>query len=235
MYDTAATTSSSYVGGNSGYSDYNSSTSSLSQSCGMEALVIQRPQSEVSLSWSDFPTVKEDYKYTHEHESSSSLCSLTSSSSSGSSSSSSNSLSEFSSTSSRMNLLDGNPSTTDLSSTTTREDLSSQRNVRFSQHLKVRTYNLVLGDHPLCSNGLAIEHGWEYDSHHGEKIDMQLHEGASTWSSSSRHLRNNISCPRRSHLDKKRLLLEVAGCSEDELNERTNTYQEECLQREAER
>ena len=132
-----------------------------------------------------------------------------------------------------MNLLDGSPSSIDLSlSTTTREDLSSQRNVRFSQHLKVRTYNLVLGDHPLCSNGLAIEHGWDYDSHHGEKIDMQLHEGASTWSSSSRHLRNNISCPRRSHLDKKRLLLEVAGCSEDELNERTKTHYEE-QQREA--
>ena len=155
-----------------------------------------------------------------------------------------------------MNSFDGSSSDSLMASrrtTIATRDLSSQRNVRFSDHLKVRTYNLVLGDHPLCSNGLAIEHGWEYDSHDGEKVDMkQLQhedEEEDCSSSSSRHNNNstnaapswssrqqqhvhvrrrrNISCPRRSHLDKKRLLLEVAGCSEDELNERTNTYHEE--------
>merc|ERR1712238_302196 len=149
-------------------------------------------------------------------------CSLTSSSSSSSSSSgssnhsSSSTLSDFSSTSSRMNLLDGS-SSNDSTKTATRE-LSAQRNVRFSPHLAVRTYSLVLGDHPLGSNGLAIEHGWDYDSHDGEKVDMHLHESC----------RHNVTWSRqRSHLDKKRLLLEVAGCSMEELNHRTTIYQEE--------
>merc|ERR1712238_212410 len=149
-------------------------------------------------------------------------CSLTSSSSSSSSSSgssnhsSSSTLSDFSSTSSRMNLLDDSCSSD--SSLTLQRSLSSQRNVRFSPHLAVRTYSLVLGDHPLGSNGLAIEHGWDYDSQDREKVEMHLHESCrqnATWSR------------QRSHLDKKRLLLEVAGCSEQELNERTHTYQEE--------
>merc|ERR1712238_619656 len=149
-------------------------------------------------------------------------CSLTSSSSSSSSSSgssnhsSSSTLSDFSSNSSRMNLLD-NDSSSSSTRTTTRE-LSSQRNVRFSPHLEVRTYSLVLGDHPLGSNGLAIEHGWDYDSHDGEKIDMKLHEECKHNTNWSRQ---------RSHLDKKRLLMEMAGCSMEELDKRTTTYQEE--------
>merc|ERR1712238_414740 len=128
--------------------------------------------------------------------------------------SSSSTLSDFSSTSSRMNLLDGS----DDSSITSQRSLSSRRNVRFSQHLAVRTYSLVLGDHPLGSNGLSIEHGWDYNSHDGEKIDMKLHEDCrhnATWSR------------QRSHLDKKRLLIEMAGCSMEELDKRTTTYQEE--------
>merc|ERR1719148_286443 len=115
-----------------------------------------------------------------------------------------------------MNLLDGSSDSSSTSSL--RNSFSSQRNVRFSQYLEVRTYNLVLGDHPLGSNGLAIEHGWDYDSHDGKKIDMKLREDCKHTAIWSRQ---------RSHLDKKRLLLEVAGCSEQELNERTHTYQEE--------
>mmetsp|Transcript_35114 Transcript_35114/g.35636 ORF Transcript_35114/g.35636 Transcript_35114/m.35636 type:complete len:198 (-) Transcript_35114:84-677(-) len=146
--------------------------------------------------------------------SSSSLCSLSSSSSgSVSNHSSSSTLSDFSSTSSSMNLLDESSS-----SSSTRTASSSRRNVRFSPHLEVRTYSLVLGDHPLGSNGLAIEHGWDYDSHEGEKVDMQLRED---WKHTTNWSRQ------RSHLEKKRLLLEVAGCSKQELNQRTTTYQEE--------
>jgi len=232
MYDTAST---SYVGNNEislyGSERMSSSSSSFSSSSATTQLVIQRPQLDVSLSWSDCTMIVQEDNNKH-YESSSSLCSLTLPSGSNSSSSSSSStLSEFSSTSSRMNL---QCSDSKSSSSMASRDLSSQRNVRFSQHLEVRTYNLVLGDHPLCQNGLAIENGWEYDSHQGKKIDMVLHE-EDCYNSNRRLLRNNISCPRRSHLDRKRLLLEVAGCSEDELNERTNTYLEEHRQREAER
>jgi len=211
MYDTVATaTTSSYVG-NHEIPLHSSSEGVLLSSLSLSAFMIQRPEPDVSFSWSDFPmVVKEDNKHTRYASSSSS-----SSGSSISNHSSSSTLSDFSSTSSRMNLLE---ESTSSSTRTATRDLCSQRNVRFSQHLEVRTYNLVLGDHPLGSNGLAIENGWEYDSHDGEKIDMNLHEDC----------KHNINWSRqRSHLDKKRLLLEVAGCSIEELNERTNTYQEE--------
>merc|ERR1712238_521657 len=149
-------------------------------------------------------------------------CSLTSSSSSSSSSSgssnhsSSSTLSDFS-TPSSMNLLDESTSSSSTRTATTRE-LSAQRNVRFSPHLAVRTYSLVLGDHPLGSHGLAIEHGWDYDSHDGKKVEMHLHESC----------RQNANWSRqRSHLDKKRLLMEVAGCSMEELNARTHIHQQQ--------
>mmetsp|Transcript_31868 Transcript_31868/g.34237 ORF Transcript_31868/g.34237 Transcript_31868/m.34237 type:complete len:219 (+) Transcript_31868:122-778(+) len=188
------------------------SSEGMLSSLSLSAFMIQRPEPDVSFSWSDFPmVVKEDNKhkrYASSSSSSSSGCSMSNHSHSSST------LSDFSSTSSSMNLLD---ESTSSSSTRTR-DLSSRRNVHFSQHLAVRTYSLVLGDHPLGSNGLAIEHGWDYDSHEGEKVDMQLRED---WKHTTNWSRQ------RSHLEKKRLLLEVAGCSKQELNQRTTTYQEE--------
>mmetsp|Transcript_30921 Transcript_30921/g.34604 ORF Transcript_30921/g.34604 Transcript_30921/m.34604 type:complete len:149 (+) Transcript_30921:74-520(+) len=143
MYDTATAATNELP------LQYGSSEGMLS-SLSLSAFVIQRPEPDVSFSWSDFPMMKEDNK---RYAASSSGCSMSNHSHSSST------LSDFSSTSSSMNLLD--ESTT--SSTRTRE-LSSRRNVRFSPHLAVRTYNLVLGDHPLGQNGLAIENGWEYDS-----------------------------------------------------------------------
>jgi len=99
-----------------------------------------------------------------------------------------------------------------------------------------------LGEHPLCNDGLAIEMGWEYDSEQGENIDLQLHEDCKfrpgvqgyggyyhppSSQRKTRNYNNTFSCSRRSHLDRKRLLLEVAGCTTEELEDRTNTYQEE--------
>mmetsp|Transcript_63119 Transcript_63119/g.70685 ORF Transcript_63119/g.70685 Transcript_63119/m.70685 type:complete len:216 (+) Transcript_63119:132-779(+) len=186
------------------------SSEGMLSSLSLSAFVIQRPEPDVSFSWSDFPMMKEDNKrYAFSSSSSSS-----SSSSLCNHSHSSSTLSDFSSTSSSMNLLD--ESSTSSSSTGTAS--SSRRNVRFSPHLAVRTYNLVLGDHPLGSNGLAIEHGWDYDSQEGEKVEMHLREN---WKQTA------IWSRQRSHLEKKRLLLEVAGCSMEELNQRTTTYQEE--------
>ena len=214
MYDTATAT-------NNEIPLHGTSSEGMLSSLSFSTFVIQRPEPDVLFSWSDFPmVVKEDNK--HKRYTSPSLSSLycltSSSSSSGSSNhshhSSNSTLSDFSSTSGRMNLLDDESTTL----RTTTRDLSQRRNVRFSQHLEVRTYNLVLGDHPLGSNGLAIEHGWDYDSHDGEKIDMKLHEDCKRTTHWSRQ---------RSHLDKKRLLMEVAGCSMEELDERITTYQEE--------
>ena len=243
-----------------------------SSSCGMEAaLVIQRPTPEESFfSWSDFPMVVEESPSYHTTSASSSSpsfdddssSSLSPSSSSPSSPSSSASLCSLASSSCSSN----SSSTTSLESTNANtvsrkrrqennSNYNNNKNVRFSQHLQVRTYNLVLGDHPLCNDGLAIEMGWDYDSEQGENIDLQLHEDCkfhpgvqgyyggyyhpqSSSNSNNNNFRSNsqrrtrkynntFSCSRRSHLDRKRLLLEVAGCTTEELEDRTNTYQEQ--------
>lgn len=117
-----------------------------------------------------------------------------------------------------------------------------RRSVRFAPSLEVRTYSLVLGDHPLCDDGLAIELGWEYDEKEGRKIDLRIHEDcklltvlSTTYTSSSRggimhhchgHSHNNY-CSRRSYLQRKQLLLNVAGCTAHELEQRTESREEE--------
>ncbi|OEU09771.1 hypothetical protein FRACYDRAFT_248029 [Fragilariopsis cylindrus CCMP1102] len=40
------------------------------------------------------------------------------------------------------------------------KDVSS---VRFASSLDVRTFSLILGDHPWCEDDLSIELGWEYN------------------------------------------------------------------------
>lgn len=99
--------------------------------------------------------------------------------------------------------------------------------VRFAPTLEVRTHSVVLGDHPWCEDGLALELGWDYEvsrdicqsqqtaklrepprwrlltHHHGNKNKKKVMY--------SRHPRQ------RSQQERKRLLLEVGGCSETEL------------------
>lgn len=37
----------------------------------------------------------------------------------------------------------------------------TERRVRFAPLMRVRTHTLVLGDHPLCTGGMALQLGWE--------------------------------------------------------------------------
>merc|ERR1712196_462777 len=120
--------------------------------------------------------------------------------------------------------------------------MGSRKRVRFAPALEFRTYSLVLGDHPMCEDGLAIELGWEYDPE-PSIVDLELHEelrcqiyhrwvdhhhfcdsdhvAAATIISDDDH---SFCCNRRSYLERKSLLLNVAGCSAEELRERTMDY-----------
>ena len=69
---------------------------------------------------------------------------------------------------------------------------------------------MVLGDHPLCDDGLAIELGWDYSDDDG--MDME----------EDKHVRSaKGTCEKRSYLSRKQLLLDVAGCTKEELDQRT--------------
>lgn len=112
---------------------------------------------------------------------------------------------------------------------TSRRNTTNTPSVQFAPQLQVRTYSLVLGDHPSCEDGLALELGWDYTSHE----DEPLRPIPSPPSPTAQHTKSNKSrghcsmCSRRSYLDRKVLLLTVAGCSEQELTHRTTQYKEE--------
>lgn len=179
-----------------------------SSSCGMEGIVIQRPLATESYSWSDLSIVLQDDSSTssysqdmmtrkpqscsHQYGSCSSLDHHTISDDVSVSMQLSASMSEstFSSTSSS----------------------TSKKSVRFAPSPSVRTYSVVLGDHPLCDDGLAIELGWEYcdDSDQATHIDNNQRKGA---------------CQKRSYLSRKQLLLDVAGCTKEELDQRSQELQ----------
>jgi hypothetical protein len=37
-----------------------------------------------------------------------------------------------------------------------------RRRIRFAEHVQVRTHETILGDHPVCTDGLALQCGWAY-------------------------------------------------------------------------
>mmetsp|Transcript_31041 Transcript_31041/g.73142 ORF Transcript_31041/g.73142 Transcript_31041/m.73142 type:complete len:247 (-) Transcript_31041:245-985(-) len=235
MIDTASSTFTEFPL----FGTHPSSSSSSSPSCSMEAIVIQRPLYTESYSWSDFPMVVQ------EDETSSSSCFNNNSSNHSNNynyhcdyefgrmrrddsfSSSSSSLYSTSSLSS----LDSSLSTASLSSqacsspashkASQQQQQPSRRNVRFAPSMGVRTYSLVLGDHPLCGDGLAIEHGWDFNEEQKEdrhETEMTVFMGRTS---------SALSCQKRSYLSRKQLLLDVAGCTKEQLDQRTEQLREE--------
>merc|ERR1712194_445126 len=79
------------------------------------------------------------------------------------------------------------------------------RVVRFSEYIEVRTYNVVLGDHPWCEDGYAIELGNEVLS-----IEYQRHPNQ------YQH-RHSSSLHRREYLERKSLLMEQMQVTHKEL------------------
>jgi hypothetical protein len=56
---------------------------------------------------------------------------------------------------------------------------SNKKKVSFSGILEIRTHSLVLGDHPCCIGGMALECGWNR-CQDPEIIDLEIFENAST-------------------------------------------------------
>lgn len=127
-----------------------------------------------------------------------------------------------------------------------------QRNssvVSFSDQIHVRTHSIVLGDHPCCPN-LPLELGWEYedstvpdDDQENTCFSSSTSTPKSSSSSSSSSSRQEESCSftsrgsssssprltrrrvsRRSYLERKALLKQVAGLSEEDIEELTSNH-----------
>jgi len=77
--------------------------------------------------------------------------------------------------------------------------------VRFAEYIEVRTYNVILGDHPWCEDGYAIELGNDVLS-----IDYQ-----------HKYYQHSL-LHRRSYLERKSLLIAVGGYTEKELKDQLN-------------
>lgn len=77
-------------------------------------------------------------------------------------------------------------SSTDSSPTTKRptSSKSNQKIVKFSDILEIRTHSLVLGDHPSCMGGMALECGWNR-CEDSEIVNLDIFENASTKRQSS--------------------------------------------------
>lgn len=122
-------------------------------------------------------------------------------------------------------------STTSSTSSTSipTKNMKKKRSVRFSPFVEIRTHSQILGDHPWCEGGLALELGWEYNSSSAllpeqivrnvEKKDCQQSQFKIIGRSSSGESMTGTRIPhRRSYSERKRLLIEVGGYTSDELN-----------------
>lgn len=94
----------------------------------------------------------------------------------------------------------------DLSSTGSdvSDERTHRRKVSFSDKMHVRTHSIVLGDHPCCSQ-LALELGWDHDD--GSILDLHKEK--------PRRLR------RRSYFERKAILKEVGGLTDDDIRKST--------------
>jgi len=109
-----------------------------------------------------------------------------------------------------------------LSSTPSYKKPRKPSKVRFSPTLEVRTHSIVLGDHPFCEDGLALELGWDYEDSR-DICGCGVEHKPPRW----RRLIPNYPYPKRcltpspprhlSAVERKRLLLEVGDCSETEI------------------
>lgn len=96
--------------------------------------------------------------------------------------------------------------------------------VRFSPTIEVRTHSIVLGEHPLCEDGLALELGWDYEDSRDfcyqgwEQIFPKWKKLFPNYPSPKKSSMRASSHPRHlSTLERKSLLLEVGRCSETEI------------------
>lgn len=83
----------------------------------------------------------------------------------------------------------------------------NKKAVSFGPTLEIRSYNLVVGDHPCCPS-LALELGWERVD--AEVVDLDLYESHRVYQ------RRHVGALRLSYWDRKRRLLDQSSSDEEQ-------------------
>lgn len=162
-------------------------------------------QGHITFDWSDFPIVQRDafffaplMEQKHNDASSSSSCC------------------QPQTQEQQPELMSACSSDSDMMSTSSSvmSNKPARRNVSFAPTKHVRTHSLVLGDHPCCAQ-LALELGWDHED--GFECMMMEQQAQSSSSSSSSSRRRRQEPRRRSYFERKALLKEVGGMTEEEI------------------
>lgn len=171
-------------------------------------VTIQEPLPTISYSWSDVPiVVQKDFatipqstslSYKRNFSKHSPFCS------------SHSPCQDFSTSSERIHEVCKSTANTSSNDSSSRSS-TAKKNVRFAPLPNIRIYSLVLGDHPKCDDGLAIELGWDYCDDESHNRVYGKHTGKNT----------GKRCQKRPYLTRKQLLLDVAGCTYEELDQRS--------------
>ncbi len=167
-----------------------------------DAIGIRRPLRTDSYSWSDVSIVLQDDFEKKSHTKSLGCNKKLSK------------LSSFSSSSSSSQADRKNRKSPNNTSRSDRRSKTSRKNVRFDPVPNIRIYSLVLGDHPCCDDGLAIELGWDYS-------EDESHRKVQSQSGTRSQKNTRGRCQKRPYLTRKQLLLDVADCTYEELDQRS--------------
>lgn len=114
-----------------------------------------------------------------------------------------------------------------VSSSEPTKEQSQQIRVRFAPTKEIRTHNVVLGDHPMCEDGLALQLGWDYEESRDILSPLRTVHKESAIPRWRRILRPNAPSSGESGEakllsveERKKRLKEVGGCTEAELEKR---------------
>eukprot|EP00536_Pseudo-nitzschia_multiseries_P014879 jgi/Psemu1/311497/fgenesh1_kg.782_\ len=102
-------------------------------------------------------------------------------------------------------------------STPTQSRKKKPYRIRFASRVEIRTHSVILGDHPWCEDGLSLDLGWDYNDSVVDIARSSKDNKHSRRRNESSNRNSNSSPHRRSYLERKRVLLEVGGYTEREL------------------
>ena len=87
------------------------------------------------------------------------------------------------------------------------------KKVSWDSNFDVRTYSLIVGDHPCCRDALPIQLGWEYIDEEKSQFSVDEYD-----TSRIHRKRQNYQPKRLSYMERKYLLQSVSGWNEQELS-----------------
>jgi hypothetical protein len=105
--------------------------------------------------------------------------------------------------------------------------LKQRKRVSFTPLVKVRTHTIVLGDHPMCSGGMALQLGWESSStQYVPLLPSNVSTATNSWTNmirsttsqqSTTTTKRNLSQLRLNYQQRRQRLMELTGYTSAQL------------------